>query len=144
GSPKDAIGWFLSPLFLVLEMISDFLAKPLSLSLRLMGNILGKDILLGAFLGMGISLVGVISPELSGYFGIPLTIPFYFLGLLLSTIQALVFSLLTMIYITMVLPHDHDHAHADHYNYELAGHHDGVDPVEEHTFDHPDNGHGTH
>ncbi|MCC5875636.1 MAG: hypothetical protein JJU11_05395, partial [Candidatus Sumerlaeia bacterium] len=41
--------------------------------------------------------------------GLPLTIPFYFLGLLLSTIQALVFSLLSVIYIMLVLPHDHDH-----------------------------------
>ncbi|CAN5218109.1 hypothetical protein BH09SUM1_BH09SUM1_08690 [soil metagenome] len=136
GSPKDAIGWCLAPLFLILEIISDFLAKPVSLSLRLMGNILGKDILLGAFMGMGISIVGLLSTDLSHYIGLPLTIPFYFLGLLLSTIQALVFSLLTMIYLTMVLPHDHDHDHNDHYNYELVGHHDGIDEEEEHSFDH--------
>jgi F-type H+-transporting ATPase subunit a len=122
GSPKDAIGWGLSPLFLILECISDFIAKPASLSLRLMGNILGKDILLGAFLGMGLGLTGLVGIT---QFGVPLTYPFYFLGLLLSTIQALVFSLLTMIYIMMVLPHDHDH-HDDH------GH------------GHADHGHGHH
>jgi F-type H+-transporting ATPase subunit a len=118
GSPKDAVGWVLAPLFLVLEGISDFVAKPLSLALRLMGNILGKDILLGAFLGMGISLTSLVGIS---QFGVPLTYPFYFLGLLLSTIQALVFSLLTMIYVMMVLPHDHDHDH-DHHGPE-AGHH---------------------
>lgn len=122
GSPKDAIGWLLSPLFLILECISDFVAKPMSLALRLMGNILGKDILLGAFLGMGIALTGLVSKSLGDVIGVPLTIPFYFLGILLSTIQALVFSLLTMIYIMMVLPHDHDHDH-DH-EHGAEAHHD--------------------
>lgn len=113
GSPKDAIGWVLSPLFLVLEIISDFLAKPGSLALRLFGNILGKDILFGVFMILGIQLVGQILPPAGNYFGVPLTIPFYLLGLLLATIQALVFSLLSCIYIMLVLPHDHDH-HDDH------------------------------
>ena len=35
---------------------------------------------------------------------------FYFLGLLLSTIQALVFTLLSTIYILLMLPHE-EHAH---------------------------------
>jgi F-type H+-transporting ATPase subunit a len=83
-----------------------------------MGNILGKDILLGAFLGMGISLTALAGID---FVGLPLTYPFYFLGLLLSTIQALVFSLLTMIYIMMVLPHDHDHDH-DHGHEDDHGH----------------------
>ena len=109
GSPRDVVGWILSPLFLILEIISDFIAKPLSLALRLFGNILGKDILLGAFLGMGIALMGAISEPLANYIGFPLTIPFYFLGILLSTIQALVFALLSTIYISLVLPHDHEH-----------------------------------
>lgn len=134
GSPKDAIGWILSPLFLLLECISDFVAKPLSLALRLMGNMLGKEILFGAFLGMGIALVAAVSPALSHYIGFPLTFPFYALGLLLSTIQALVFSLLSVIYIMLVLPHDDhhdddhgvgdhghgDHAHTDHHHGHAA------------------------
>lgn len=116
GQPKDAFGWFLGAvLFLPLEIISDFIAKPLSLALRLFGNIFGKDILLGAFMGMGVGLVAVISPTAGHYFGIPLTIPFIILGLLLSTIQALVFALLSAIYISMVLPHEdhHDNHHEE-------------------------------
>jgi len=114
GSPQTAIQWMLSPLFLLLEMMSDFVIKPLSLSLRLMGNILGKDILLGSFLFMGIAIVGLFSVEASNYVGLPLSLPFYFLALLLSTIQALIFALLTTIYILLVLPHDHDHHGDDH------------------------------
>jgi F-type H+-transporting ATPase subunit a len=41
--------------------------------------------------------------------GLPLQIPFYFLGILLSTIQALVFTLLSTIYILMMLPHEEHH-----------------------------------
>jgi hypothetical protein len=55
---------------------------------------------------------------------VPLTVPFYFLGLLLSAIQALVFALLSMIYIMLVLPHDHDHDHEhDHAEGHDHGHH---------------------
>jgi F-type H+-transporting ATPase subunit a len=82
-----------------------------------MGNILGKDILLGSFLFMGIAIVGVIAPGADSYFGLPLSLPFYFLAILLSTIQALIFALLSTIYILLVLPHDHDHHGEEH------GHH---------------------
>ena len=41
--------------------------------------------------------------------GVPLQLPFYFLGLLSSTIQALVFTLLATVYIALWVPHgDHD------------------------------------
>jgi len=43
--------------------------------------------------------------------GIPLHLPFFFLVLLLSTIQAMVFSLLAAIYIALLLPHDHEEEH---------------------------------
>jgi F-type H+-transporting ATPase subunit a len=117
GSPQTPVQWVLSPLFLILEALSDFVIKPLSLSLRLMGNIFGKDILLGSFLFMGIALLGLIVPGADKFAGLPLSLPFYFLALLLSAIQALIFALLSTIYILLVLPHDHDHhdeGHAHH------------------------------
>jgi F-type H+-transporting ATPase subunit a len=121
GDPKDAIGYVLAPLFFVLEVIG-VIAKPISLSLRLFGNMLGKDILLGAFTMMGIMLVAVVSKDLSHYVGAPLTIPFYFLGILLSAIQALVFSILSAIYILLMLPHEH-HDHDDHgHGHDAPGH----------------------
>lgn len=104
GSPRDAIGWAISPVMFVLEIVGT-LAKPLSLSLRLFGNIMGEDILLGVFLLLGVLLAGMVVPD--PIIGVPLHIPFLFLVLLGSTIQALVFSLLAGIYLAMVLPH-HD------------------------------------
>ncbi len=114
GSPTTVVQWCLAPLMLIIECISFFIAKPLSLALRLFGNILGKDILLGVMLGLGLMISGGLLKGVGGYIGVPLTFPFYFLALLLSAIQALVFALLSAIYILMVLPHDHEHEEGHH------------------------------
>jgi len=103
GSPRDVISWCMVPLIFPLHIIGE-LAKPFSLALRLFGNITGEDTLVAVFVGLGIAILA-FSPV-----GVPLQIPFYFLGLLLSTIQALVFTLLSTIYILLMLPHE-EHAH---------------------------------
>ena len=103
GSPSDVIGWCMVPLLFPIHIIGE-LAKPFSLALRLFGNITGEDTLIAVFVGLGVAILA-FSPV-----GIPLQIPFYFLGLLLSTIQALVFTLLSTIYILLMLPHE-EHAH---------------------------------
>lgn len=104
GNPRGAIMWALVPLMLPMHIIGE-LAKPFSLALRLFGNITGEDILVGASVMLGImSLSFMHSPV-----GIPwnvITIP---LGLMFSTIQALVFTLLSTIYILMMLPHEEHH-----------------------------------
>jgi F-type H+-transporting ATPase subunit a len=91
-----------------------------SLSCRLFGNIFGEETLVAVFVGMGVAILAATHLPI----GLPIQTPFYFLALLTSTIQALVFSLLTTIYISLVLPHKH---HDDH------GHHDD-----------PGHGHGEH
>lgn len=108
GSPKDLVGWMLSPLMFFLEVFGEFV-KPVSLSLRLFGNILGEDTLLAVF-----ALLGVVSlSALGSPVGIPLHLPFLFLSLLLGLIQALVFSLLTTVYISLMLPHGDHHEHGE-------------------------------
>jgi F-type H+-transporting ATPase subunit a len=121
GEPKDAIGWGMVPLMFPLHVIGEF-AKPLSLSLRLFGNIFGEETLIAVFIGLGI---GALSFLPVAPVGIPFQVPFMFLGLLTCTIQALVFTLLSTIYFALMLPHhDHDHAH-DHGHAEghAAAHH---------------------
>lgn len=103
GGPTDVIGWCMVPLLFPLHIIGE-LAKPFSLALRLFGNITGEDTLIAVFVGLGVAMLA-FSPV-----GVPLQIPFYFLGLLLSSIQALVFTLLSTIYILLMLPHE-EHAH---------------------------------
>jgi len=103
GSPADVISWCMVPLLFPLHIIGE-LSKPFSLALRLFGNITGEDTLIAVFVGLGVAILA-FSPV-----GVPFQIPFYFLGLLLSTIQALVFTLLSTIYILLMLPHE-EHAH---------------------------------
>jgi len=89
----------LAPLIFVIEIIS-VSVRPLSLALRLRGNMDGDHLILAIFS----ELVPYIVP-----------IPFYGLGIFVSFLQAFVFALLTMIYIGMATAH-HDHdEHADHH-----------------------------
>lgn len=106
GSPTDLMGWCLVPLMLPLHIIGE-LAKPVSLSLRLFGNIMGEDVLIAVFTGLGVLTLSAFKSPV----GIPLEFPFIFLGLLLSTIQALVFTLLSTIYFSQMLPHEEEHGH---------------------------------
>jgi F-type H+-transporting ATPase subunit a len=107
GSPRDAIGWSMVILLFPLHVIGE-LAKPFSLALRLFGNITGEDTLIAVFVGLGVAIMAVFGIPHSPV-GIPFQIPFYFLGMLLSTIQALVFTLLSAIYILLMLPHEEEH-----------------------------------
>lgn len=94
GSPKNALGWMMSPLMFTMELITQ-IARPITLALRLCGNILGEHILLGAFALLGITML----------FGFPIQLPFIFLALLTSLMQALVFTVLSTVYILLSIPH---------------------------------------
>ncbi len=81
----------LAPLMVPLELISHC-ARPLSLTLRLFGNIRGEEIVL--------VLLFTLAPVVS-------TLPMYFLFGLAKTIQAFIFFMLTMIYLKGSLEHAH-------------------------------------
>ncbi len=109
GSPQSLIEWLLVPLAFPIHVLGE-VAKPVSLSARLFGNIFGEDMLLAGFATLGISLMAVL--HLSGLpFGLPLHFVFLFLALLSSIVQALVFALLSTVYILLMLPHEHEHEH---------------------------------
>lgn len=104
GSPRDLVGWIMVPLNLPLHILEEFI-KPLSLSLRLFGNILGEDSLIAAFVGLGIAALAFSHLP----FGLPIQFPFLMLAMLTGTIQAVVFALLSTIYISLMLPHEESH-----------------------------------
>ena len=106
GSPRDIFGWLLVPLMMPLHVLGEFI-KPLSLSFRLYGNIMAGHLLLAVFMGMGIAMLKPLRVPV----GVPLHFPFIFLELLVGVIQAFVFTLLSTIYIAMMLPHEEEHAH---------------------------------
>lgn len=83
--------WYLAPLMFVIEIVSHIF-RPVSLALRLRGNMMGDHAVLGVFLNL--------VP-----YGIPVI--FYGLGLFVSFVQAFVFCLLTMVYINLSTAHDH-------------------------------------
>lgn len=105
GSPRDTVSWVLMPLMFPLHVMGE-LIKPVSLSLRLFGNIFGEDLLIVAFVGLGVGLGKFFHSPV----GIPLQFPFLFLQLLTDVVQTLVFSLLATIYIFLMLPHE-EHGH---------------------------------
>jgi F-type H+-transporting ATPase subunit a len=107
GDPQDAVGWAMVPLMFPMHVIGE-LARPVSLSLRLFGNILGEDLLIGVFAGLGVAILAFLKLPI----GVPLHLPFVLLALLMSTVQALVFTLLSTIYIMQMLPHEEEHAAA--------------------------------
>lgn len=93
GYVKHFMGpvWWLAPLILVVELFSH-MVRPLSLGIRLRANMLADHSVLGIFT----DLVPYVAP-----------VPFYFLGLFVSFMQAFIFTVLTMIYVSMALSHDH-------------------------------------
>ena len=74
------------------EMIGHF-ARVMSLSIRLFGNIFGKEKVLGIFFAM------------AGLYLAPL--PILFLGILVSFIQAVVFMLLSIVYFVGAMEEAH-------------------------------------
>ena len=83
--------WWLTPLMLPIELISH-LSRPLSLSVRLFGNIMGEDIVLAVVL----LLVPLLVP-----------LPVFVLMIFTSFIQTVVFMLLTMMYIAGAMEEAH-------------------------------------
>jgi F-type H+-transporting ATPase subunit a len=81
----------LAPLMLILEPVSH-LARPLSLTLRLFGNIRGEEIVL--------ILMFMLAPLVG-------SLPMYFLFILAKTIQAFIFFMLTMLYLQGATEHAH-------------------------------------
>ena len=109
GSPRSAIGWAMVPLMLPIHVLGE-IAKPISLAARLFGNVFGEDMLLVAFCTLGVTALAFTGLP----FGLPLHLPFLFLVLLTSAIQALVFTVLSTIYFLLMLPHDdHEHEHEE-------------------------------
>ncbi len=94
--------WFIAPLMLVIELVSHVF-RPISLGVRLTGNMTGDHMVLGVFADLSADLFGAMG---IGEIPFLLPVPFFFLGLLVSIIQTLVFCLLSSIYISLAVSHE--------------------------------------
>jgi len=105
----------LSPLLFFVEVISE-LVKPFTLAMRLFGNIFGEDTVVVVLASLAVLMLK--APFL------PLQLPILLLGVLTSFVQALVFALLSCIYISLQSHHDSEHEGHGH----TPGHgHSGIE-----------------
>jgi len=93
GPLEGKVKYIMAPLMIPIELISH-LARPLSLSLRLFGNMFGDHKVFAVF--MGLAALPIIYP-----------LPFLALGLLVAIVQTLVFVLLSMVYIGLATAESH-------------------------------------
>lgn len=93
GYIKQFLGpiWWIAPLMLPIEIISH-LARVLSLTVRLYANMFASDMVILVFF----SLIPILG-----------SVPFLALHLGVSIIQAVVFMLLTLIYLSQAVSHEH-------------------------------------
>jgi F-type H+-transporting ATPase subunit a len=114
GEPR-----YMAPLMFPIHLISE-LSRLVSLSMRLFGNVFAGEVLIGTMLAL----------TTAALFVLPLAffVPAVFLGLelLFGAVQALVFALLTMTYITMAIA-EHGDGHDDEHEADASAH-----PVETH------------
>lgn len=111
GSPRDLVGFIMLPVMIPVHILGE-LAKPISLSCRLFGNIFGEDTLIVVFVGatalcLKASITALAVPPMLGISAL-----FMVLQTLTSIVQALIFALLTTVYLYMMLPHE-EHAHGE-------------------------------
>ena len=109
GYLKHFLGpiWWLAFLMLPLELIDNFV-RPVSLALRLFGNMTGDHMVLGIFTDL--TKVGV-------------PVIFYALGAFVSLIQAFVFTILSLVYLSLALAEhgEHEeHGHAEQTSQHVA------------------------
>ncbi len=97
GKPRGIMAMTLiMPIFMLALHLIGELIRPFSLSLRLRSNIWGDDMLLALMASWGVK-------------GLPVLFVNYVIVFLASTIQAIVFSMLTLVYFALVLVHEDEH-----------------------------------
>ncbi len=95
GPLEGNLRFVMAPIMVPIELISH-VARPLSLSLRLFGNMTGDHTIFAVFMvGLGIA------------WPLLFPLPLYVLGTLVCFVQMLVFVMLTMVYLSLATAHDH-------------------------------------
>lgn len=106
GGMTGLLGLLMAVIFFlvgIIEVVS-IVFRPVSLSLRLYGNIFAGETLLHTMAELGETMGW---PDAIAFMGrIALPIPFYFMELLVGMVQAIVFTLLCAVYVQLSTAHD--------------------------------------
>jgi len=96
GKPRGMLAFsvFIPLMMFILHIVSE-LVRPVSLALRLRSNVWGDDMLMAVVAGFGIK-------------GVPMLVFSTFLTIISSIVQAVVFCLLSTIYLALVMPHEEE------------------------------------
>lgn len=111
GGMTGFMAALLAPIFFfvgIIEIVSIGF-RPISLSLRLFGNVFAGENLLSTMITLGETLG--LPNWISFILGCLIPIPFYFLELLVGLLQAMVFVLLCSVYIQLSTTHDEEEGH---------------------------------
>ena len=111
----SGVPWLVLPFVVIIEFVS-FLLRPVTLTLRLFGNMMGGHVALKVFAGFVVALGGMAAAGGLGLLGIPgaalslsLVTALTALEFLVAFLQAFVFAVLTTIYLNDVVNLGHGH-----------------------------------
>jgi F-type H+-transporting ATPase subunit a len=107
--PPGLPGW-LKPIMFVLEFLTYFIIRPLTLALRLMGNMLAGHLMLLVFILGGEYLLlhgGNIGLKGAGILSMVFAVGMSFFELLIEFLQAFIFTLLAALYLSEAVSDEH-------------------------------------
>ncbi len=107
--PKG-VPWPLLPLIVPLEILSNFIVRPLTLGLRLFANLFAGHLVILVFVLGGTYLMFISEPvinKVAGGFALVLAFAIFALELLVGALQAYIFTVLTAQYISSAIAEEH-------------------------------------
>ncbi|MFW6598568.1 F0F1 ATP synthase subunit A [Propionibacteriaceae bacterium Y2011] len=102
--------WWLLPLLIPIEFLSNFIVRPLTLALRLFGNMLAGHAMVLVFVVGGTFLltsVGNIGLQLAGGVALIFSFAIFAFELLVAGLQAYIFAVLSAVYVSSAISDDH-------------------------------------
>jgi F-type H+-transporting ATPase subunit a len=107
GEPFNPKGLYyvMVPLNLLIHLIGEFVAKPLSLTIRLFGNIFGEDTVISELTKLAVRIQHAI------FIPIPIQLVMVLFAIFGGFIQAFIFTLLSGVYISLALGDEHAEEH---------------------------------
>ncbi len=101
------VPWFMLPLIAPIELVSTLLVRPLTLSVRLLANMIAGHLILGVFFAGTVYLLAVPKTALFGVGAGLMSIALVAFELLVAFLQAYIFTILTAVYLAGSLEPEH-------------------------------------